>query len=365
MLNFDEALLVTLNSIEGLYSNKQRELFRVFGGAEQLYQNFSACRDVAEKVVSGAMFDAISRGLSAGNMKAAYNRATANGVKVTTMFSDDYPSALRDIPEPPTVLYYKGDLKLLDKPSLSVVGSRKCSDYGKRVTNYFVKELVAEGMVIISGMAYGIDEAAHKTALDCGGKTVAVMGSGFNRIYPSSHRWLCDRIASDGLVLTEFPPDAAPNQFHFPMRNRIISGLSDGVLIVEAGKKSGTHTTLCHALDQGKRVYIVPNDIFSLYSVGSNEMLKSLQGALVTCPRDILDDLGIGGKEKTRVLQLSFEEQTVADILADGPKHFNRLLEDTGYAVSDLQYILSGMEIKGLVIKLAGNEYQLTMEDIK
>ena len=253
---------------------------------------------------------------------------------------------------------------MLDEPSVSVVGSRKCSDYGRRVARYFTERL-AERLVIISGMAYGIDETAHKTALDCGGETVAVMGSGFNRIYPSGHKWLCDRIAEQGLVLTEFPPDAPPNQFHFPMRNRIISGLSDGVLIVEAGRKSGTQTTLNHALDQGKRVYIVPNDIFSQCSVGSNEMLKNLQGALVTSPEDILADMGLDRAERQSAHQLTFGEQSVADKLAYGKKHFNQLLEETKLAVSELQYILSDMEIKGLLIRLAGNEYQLTMEGIK
>ena len=255
----------------------------------------------------------------------AVEKAVAGGVRVTTLFSDDYPAALRDIPEPPTVLYYKGDLKLLDKPSVSVVGSRKCSDYGRRVARYFTERL-AERLVIISGMAYGIDETAHKTALDCGGETVAVMGSGFNRI---------------------------------------ISGLSDGVRIVEAGRKSGTQTTLNHALDQGKRVYIVPNDIFSQCSVGSNEMLKNLQGALVTSPEDILADMGLDRAERQSAHQLTFGEQSVADKLAYGKKHFNQLLEETKLAVSELQYILSDMEIKGLLIRLAGNEYQLTMEGIK
>ena len=364
MFDFDETLLISLNSVDGLYSNKQRELLELFGGASALAEEFSSCRDVALKAVSPKLYDEIKQALDGGNISRAVEKAVAGGVRVTTLFSDDYPAALRDIPEPPTVLYYKGDLKLLDKSSVSVVGSRKCSDYGRRVARYFTERL-AERLVIISGMAYGIDETAHKTALDCGGETVAVMGSGFNRIYPSGHKWLCDRIAEQGLVLTEFPPDAPPNQFHFPMRNRIISGLSDGVLIVEAGRKSGTQTTLNHALDQGKRVYIVPNDIFSQCSVGSNEMLKNLQGALVTSPEDILADMGLDRAERQSAHQLTFGEQNVADKLAYGKKHFNQLLEETKLAVSELQYILSDMEIKGLLIRLAGNEYQLTMEGIK
>jgi len=162
--------------------------------------------------------------------------------------------------------------------------------------------------------------------------------------------------------MTEFPPNATPQPYHFPMRNRIVSGLADALLIVEAGKKSGTLTTLEHALDQGKRVYIIPNDIFSFSSLGSNEMIKSLQGAMVTSPKDILEDFGINPDKQKQSLQFNFDEMLVINKLKEGQMHFNQLMEQTGLDIGQLQFILSNLEIMGVLTKQIGNFYKLAME---
>lgn len=364
MRNFEESVLLMLNAVDGLYSNKQLDLLNAFGSAQELFDNFLSSCDTAGKIISKTLYEEVSKKIKNGDIYNIPEKLHKDGINVSTILSDDYPEKLKDIPNPPTVLYYKGDFNLLDKMSISVVGSRKCTNYGAKVARYFIKELAEKGFAIISGMALGIDEVAHKSALEFNAKTIAVLGSGFNHIYPSQHIGLAKIISEEGLLMTEFAPDTKPQPYHFPMRNRIVSGLADGLLIVEAGRKSGTYTTLNHALEQGKKIYVVPNDIFSFSSVGSNDMLKSLQGAMVTAPQDIFDDFGISEIKKEETLQLDFGEQNIVDKLKNGQMHFNDLLEKTSLSVGELQYILSNLEIRGIISKIAGNFYKLTMEAI-
>lgn len=362
MYSFQEELLIFLNSFEGLFSRKQLELLSLYDDAKDLFDNFADTKEDACTVVSENLYNKILQKLNHEEINKIVHNLQKDEIKVTTILSDDYPQKLKDIPDPPTVLYYKGDLSLVDKTSIAVVGSRKCTSYGAKVVDLFVKQLAPHDFVIISGMAFGIDEAAHKSAIEYNAKTIAVMGSGFKHIYPSQHKGLAQIIQKEGLLITEFCPDATPQPYHFPMRNRIVSGLSDGILIVEAGQKSGTHTTLNHALDQGKNVYIIPNDIFSFSSSGSNEMIKSLQGSMVTSPKDILDDFGLNPDKPKQNLQFDFNETCIINVLKQGQMHFSELLAQTGLDITELNFKLSTLEINGVVSKSAGNFYRLTME---
>ena len=197
--------------------------------------------------------------------------------RYTTIVSDDYPQQLKTISCPPFVLYYYGDLSLTQRKSVGVVGMREMSDYGKRATRYFCQPLLAQGYVIVSGMAKGIDGMAHTTALHQGGKTIAVLGTGIDYCYPSCHHELYDTLKKDHLVMSEYPFDTAPRKEMFPFRNRIIAGLALKILVIEARVKSGTMITVRYALEQGKDVYCVP----SRYDdhLGCNELIK--QGAIL------------------------------------------------------------------------------------
>ncbi len=364
MYSFDECVLIWLNSFDGFYSNKQHELLSLYGSPSDLFENLKDSKDVACKVISSELFEKLAASCDSQKIFDVAQRLFEKDIVALTIFSDKYPQKLKEIDVAPTVLYCKGDIDLLDKTSISIVGSRKCTPYGKKVARYYVKELVENGFVIISGLALGIDETAHRAAIEFDGKTIAVLGAGFNHIYPSGNKALAEKISRDGLLVTEFAPDISPQPYHFPMRNRIITGLCDALLIAEAGKKSGTQTTLEHALNQGKRIYIVPNDIFSFNSSGSNEMLKTLQGALTTTPKDILEDFGISQNvvDVNKNIQLNIDEAVVVKFLKNQTAHFNTLLENTGFSVGELQYILSALEIKGIVIRQGGNFYKLTME---
>ncbi len=210
-----------------------------------------------------------------------------------TIKDNNYPRLLKEIYDPPEQLYITGELKAKEKYPLAVVGTRKMSDYGKRVTVFLVKGLVKAGFTIISGLALGIDGLAHQTALDAGGRTIAVLGSGLDIIYPPEHKKLAaDIIKSGGAVISEYPPGARPSRRTFPARNRIVAGLSLAVLVIEAPEKSGALITAKVALDQGREVLAVPGNIYNPNSIGCHKLIK-MGAKAVTNPEDVFDALNL------------------------------------------------------------------------
>lgn len=284
------------------------------------------------------------------------------GIVAVTLNSDKYPSALKDIYDPPHVLYCIGDTSLLGDgvERLAVVGTRRATRYGKDVTKAFASAFAKAGICVVSGMARGVDSTAHFTALDEDGKTIAVLGCGPDVVYPPENRELYERIVSKGLIISEYPPSTPPHAFRFPERNRIISGLSKGVLVTEAGVGSGSMITADLAVEQGRDLYVVPGNIFSDASKGCNEKIKELQAAAVTCPEDV-----IGVREKREVkgdlaVQLTLEQARIISFLEDCESaHFSELLAKSGLSVNELTALLSEMEIYGFINKLSGNYYAL------
>lgn len=210
-------------------------------------------------------------------------------IEYLTIVDKNYPRRLENIFMPPLILFYQGNINLFDKLSLAVIGSRYNSTYGEKVTKKLVSDLVKHHFQIISGLAYGIDSIAHKACIENNGQTIAVLGSGLLHIYPKEHVDLANVIAKEHLLITEYPPYVEPKRSHFPFRNRIVSGLANGILVIEAKERSGTLITCDYALDQGKEIFVVPNNIFDQNSVGTNNLIK--QGAkLVTSINDILEN---------------------------------------------------------------------------
>lgn len=282
-----------------------------------------------------------------------------NGIKIVTIFSDEYPEKLRDLPDRPLILYAKGDLSLANQKSVAVVGTRMPSNYGRIVTEKFSEKLAQSGLVVVSGLCYGVDEIAHKKTLAVGGKTIAVVGSGFNNIYPATNTTLFMEIAEKGLLLSEYPPSFKPKRYTFPRRNRIVAGLSDGVLIVEAGIKSGTIHTKEYALEYGRDIFAVPGNITSNKSELTNQLIKSGQAECVLSADEIVDFYGMKKAEKQKVLTLSFDEKAVVDALSDGEKDFDYLSRKTKIPVNILNSCLTTLEIRGLIRKLPAQCYAL------
>ncbi len=283
-----------------------------------------------------------------------------SGIEILTIFSKEYPSSLIDLPERPLVLYAKGDLSLLNQKCFAIVGTRMPSGYGRVVTEKFAKELAESGFVIVSGLCHGVDTISHKGALDVGGKTIAIIGSGFNRIYPSINNNLAKEIAEKGLLLSEYPPSFEAKRYTFPRRNRIIAGVSSGVLITEAGKKSGTLHTKEYALLYGKDIFAVPGNINSSKSELTNFLIKTAQAECVLSPQDIIEFYGLSAKAKeNRVLTLSFDEQAVVKILEEGESTFDEIAEKSKISVNILNSCLTTLEIRGLIRKLPSQTYVL------
>ena len=214
----------------------------------------------------------------------------SNEIKLITSCDNNYPKQFNEIKNKPKQIYVKGNIELLNKPGIAVIGSRKYSEYGMRMTKIFTKKLVEAGFVIISGMAIGIDRFAHEECIKNGGKTIAVMGSGFNNIYPEENKDLYHNILkSNGCIITEYCSDEKANSKNFPIRNRLISGLSIATLVIEANYRSGTSITAKFCIQQNKKLFCIPNSLESKNSVGVNNLIKN--GAkLVTCADDIINE---------------------------------------------------------------------------
>jgi DNA processing protein len=280
--------------------------------------------------------------------------------------SHNYPDALRFIPDSPVLLFCRGHLECLDLPAVAIIGSRTATEYGRRVSALLAAELAALQITIVSGAAYGIDAAAHGGALKAGGGTVAVLGCGIDIAYPRSHAGMLREIAEHGLVMTEYPVGTPPDAFRFPARNRIISGLVKGVIVVEATCQSGSLITARLALDQGKEVFAVPGRIDSPQSAGTHRLIQ--QGAhLVHAAADVLEGLAWGNDHRCSVLQpaqpkktitITPREQQLLDQLEAYPRDIDSIVRTTGLAMAELSTLLLQLELKGLIRQLPGQQYE-------
>ncbi|MGI6731456.1 MAG: DNA-processing protein DprA [Anaerovoracaceae bacterium] len=279
------------------------------------------------------------------------NSDASDSIKSVNINQSEYPEMLRYISDPPEVLYYRGDLSLACKPAIAVVGARKATAYGKWAAYELSKVLSEYEIVVVSGMAYGVDAYAHKGAIENQGKTIAVLGCGVDICYPSSNSTLMSKILKDGLILSEYEPGTQPLPYRFPMRNRIISGISLGTVIVEAGLNSGSLITAECAADQGRNIYAVPGNINSIYSIGANKLIKDGATPIVTF-EDIIDELGIKRKEPayTKKEKLGPLERTIYEAIREGGQvTCDYLCAYTGKPSSEINALVTILEMKGVV----------------
>jgi DNA processing protein len=287
------------------------------------------------------------------------------GLKILALGQEGYPGNLSNIPAAPLVLYVKGDISLEDNSALSIVGSRKASFYGLSSAEKFAYELAEKGVTIVSGLARGVDSYVHRGALKAKGRTLAVIGSGFNHIYPQENEALVAEIVSCGAVISEFPLDTKPLKENFPRRNRIISGLSLGVLVVEAGKNSGAMITADFALEQNREVFALPGRIDSAQAFGPHKLIK--QGAkLVTCVEDILEEFDFKVKpqeaEVTSLVEIPerIPEESVYSLINEQPLTFDELVEKSNIAIPEISDILLKLQLRKLVKQLPGKQFVRT-----
>lgn len=287
-------------------------------------------------------------------------------IDITTIFDVDYPKSLHYIYDSPKVLYRRGRLLDEDKFSMGIVGSRKATSYGKWATEKFVKELVKLDVTIVSGLALGIDSIAHKATLEEGGRTIAVLGNGLDTIYPKRNKLLYEEIPKSGAIVTEYTLGTPPLAYNFPQRNRMISGLSLGVIVIEAKEKSGSLITAHHALEQGKEVFALPGNINSIFSKGTNKLIKDGAKILMDI-EDVIEEIyELQQKLKDKRTEeidysgLSPLEIDIIELIKDGPIHGDVIASNIGIDISTINSILTILELKGLIKELAGRTFTLS-----
>lgn len=355
----------TLRSVPGVGSLLFKRLIDAFGSPEAVLA--AAPKSLAAvDGISGKLAQSIAAHRIPTSAKQDLDRALAAGYGVVAMNDPAYPPLLRQIPDPPAYLYVSGGLDAA-APCIAVVGSRHPTDYGLRTTRRLSRDLAMQGFTVVSGLARGIDTAAHEGALDGGGKTVAVLGSGLDRIYPAENRRLAGRIAASGAVVSEFPPEAGPDGHHFPIRNRIISGMCLGTMIAEATLRSGSLITARLAADQGREVFAVPGSIHSHKSTGTHTLIK--QGAkLVEHAGDIIEELspmlsaagqGDPSTPAPAAPVLTENEAEVCAVLSPYPIHIDELGRRLSMDSARLAGLLLGLELKGQVRQLPGKFFIL------
>ncbi len=359
--------LVALSLVPGVGPGRIRSLLAHFGSASAVLA--ASPRALAQVDRVGPHTAKAIRDFDGdATVDEQFERAARVGAELVPLWDDRYPRLLRQIYDPPAVLWLRGDLLPQDGRAIAIVGTRRATDYGKRVAHDFAFELAQRGFTIVSGLAYGIDTAAHRGALEAGGRTLAILGSGVDRIYPSRNKPLADQIArGQGGVLSEFALGTAPDASNFPRRNRIIAGCSLGTLVAEARKTGGALITAWMALEQNREVWAAPAAVFSPTGEGTNQLIRKGYATLVTTVDELLEEIegqleAVPGTSPVAPVPapppvLNGAEAKLYDALTAEPVHLDTLCERSGLDTSNALVYLLSLEFKGLVRQLAGKQF--------
>lgn len=358
--------LLAINKIESVGPITIKKLWERFGSIEKAWEageeEISSIEGINKKAVQ-----AFIKNRSNINLDEELEKVRGANIDVLTLEDDNYPAVLKNIYAPPPVIYFKGNILSDDEKAIAIVGTRKASHYGKEVARKLAYELASLGITIVSGMAAGIDTAAHKGALEAGGRTLAVFGTGIDIIYPRSNMELSKQISSSGALLSEFPMGADPDKGSFPRRNRVISGLSMGTIVIEGHYTSGAMITAKYALDQGREVFAVPGNVELDQSKGPHWLIK--HGAkLVESVDDVLEEFNmmrpgvrpeaLGTRQKD-YSNLSGDEKKIVESLSLEPKHIDRISIETSLTIPQVSSLLMMLEVKKVIRQLPGKMFIL------
>lgn len=349
---------IGFNLVKGIGPVRLQALLESLDGVEAAWQ-----ASVPELRAAGLNSRLVSRLIhvrSEFDLDQVVSDLQQRNIQVLTWEDPAYPEQLREIPQSPPVLYLDGNLESRDRPSVAVVGTRRMTSYGRQAAEDVSRYLAQSGVTVVSGLARGVDGAAHRAALEAGGRSLAVLGSGVDRIYPPEHRNLAETISGQGAVISDYPPGTPPDGSNFPPRNRIISGLSAAVVVIEAGRKSGALITARYAAEQGRDVFALPGKIYAPESRGTNQLIR--QGAHpLTKPEQLTEFLELSGagpgSSPARVLPSSPTEALLYEILGPDPIHVDQICVQSGLSAAEVTAALTVMELKGLVRKAAGMKY--------
>jgi len=357
-------IIVWLSHIEGISNKDIRNLLYYFHNIEDIWL-------VDKKHLENALnkrriiVDRIIENRNEQHINSIFKNLDDNNIIPLTIFDTDYPAKLKDIYDPPYAIYIKGNKIKLNNPLIAVVGSRKSTPYGRWAAYEFAKELTKWDVGIISGLALGIDTCGHRGALEENGYTIGVLGCGLDQCYPAANRSLMDKMIIDGCMISEYPIGMPPLKHNFPARNRIVSGLSDGVIVIEAAEKSGALITVEYALDQGKDIYALPGNINSTQSKGTNKLIRDGARILLEV-EDIIENLKhkypIGKKslDQSAKEDLSKMESIIYEIIKRNPVNIDLIINETRMKASELNSILTILEIKGYVSQMPGKTFTVS-----
>ena len=355
---------IGFNRVYGIGPAKVRALIDHFGDLEPAWLAQPA--DLKAAGLDRRSIENLLAARQSIDLDREVERVHQAGAQIIRWDDADYPPLLRSLPDSPPVLYVTGQLTPADREwTVAIVGTRKASAYGRQVAETLAEALARNGITIVSGLARGIDAVAHESALKAGGRSLGVLACGIDQVYPFEHKRLVERLIEHGAVLSETPVGSPPEGGNFPARNRIISGLSLGVIVVEAGETSGALITADRALEQGREVFAVPGNIFARTSLGTNRLLK--EGAtLVTSAEDVLEALNlkmvVAQSEARAVIPEDATEARLLSMLSADPVHVDQIVRESGLPVAQVSSALAMMELKGLVRQVAGMQYVVARE---
>ena len=362
MARSDREFLVGLNLIPQLTPVRTKRLFARFDTFGAIWNASGAA--LASVVGSPVVGEAIASGRSETAIDEEFARADDLGVQIVTLVDEAYPTLLREIDDPPMVLYVRGSLPIDPARSIGIVGTRRGTRYGKMVAGRFASQLALKGMTIISGLAAGIDTAAHQGTLDVGGRTVAVLGCGIDYPYPKRNQPLLANLVENGVALSEYPLGTRPAKWTFPQRNRILAGLSRGVIVVQAPERSGSLITARLALEQGREVFAVPGNITTMTSAGTNRLIKfgaklvdSIDDVLVEFP-DLWERQRTAAEpEEEKEPDLGEREQQVYDLIGLEPVHVDDIIARADLSPTEASHVLLLLQLEDLIDEVEGGRF--------
>jgi len=364
-VNDGKVYWVGFNLVKGIGAARLRLLLDAFGDAKTAWQaSPSALRNAG---LSAKLVEALTQVRNSVDLEAVWQKLEKQGINVITWEDKHYPRRLREIDQPPPVIYIRGELLLEDEWAIAVVGTRRVTPYGRQIAEQVATALANNGVTVVSGLAHGVDAIAHQAAINAGGRTIAVLGCGVDRIYPPEHRRLAENMLEHGALLSDYAPGTPPEALNFPPRNRIISGLSMAVVVVEAGERSGALITAQFAAEQGREVFAVPGNINAPQSAGTNRLIQQGAHPLLEV-RDLLDslDLDLVTEQQTarKVIPADNVEAKLLSLLSQQPLHVDEIRNQADMPIEKISAALTLMELKGMVRQVGGMQYISVREEL-
>ena len=359
----DKRYWIGFNLIKGIGAVRMQALLKHFGDLELAWR--AAPIDLARAGLGLKLIERIVQARQNVDLDKLWAKIEAQGIKILTWEDEAYPQRLKEIDQPPPVLYLRGDYLPDDLFAVAIVGTRRVTAYGRQITEELASFLAANGIAVISGLARGVDAIAHQTALKAGGRTIGVLGSGVDKIYPPEHRALAEKMIGQGAIVSDYAPGTPPDASNFPPRNRIISGLSLAVVVIEAGETSGALITAEFAAEQGREVFAVPGSILAPQSKGTNKLIQN--GALpLLSVNDLMQALDLTRmsehKSARKMIPTNETEARLINVLSEEPLHVDEIRNRTELPIEKVSATLALMELKGMVRQVGGMNYVAVRE---